>query len=617
MKTAAARTDELPLYANMGPTMLATQPRLPAGITELRPAADWPSIYAHLDARIRTWKNWRWSWWAHHAILAEYFLPRRYQWLITPNRMSKGSPINNAIIDSTATISSQICGSGMWTGLTSPSRPWFKLTVGIPWFEPDEAGLAWLEAVEQRAYTVLGRSNFYTIMAQAFQDVAVFGTAPILAYEDNETIVRFYLPCAGEYYLASGARFSVDSFGREFNLTVSQLVEMFGLENVPSSIQRLWEEGGASIEHEVTVCHVIEPNFEIKGRGRRGSIKPVAGRFPYREFYWVRGYQDSRDLSRRGFYERPFVALRWSTVSNDPYGRSPAMDALGDQRQLQTETRRKGELIEKLVRPPMGADVQLKNEPASIIPAAITYMDTSNGQKRFWPLFEVNPSAIPAITADIEKVSARIERCFFVDLFMAITRMEGVQPRNQLELTKRDLERLQQLGPFITMFETEVADPLITRTLAIMDRRGAIPPRPRSLIGIPLKFEYKSIMRMAQQSVESLSIKDTLVTAGQMAAAAQTCGAPSPVRLIDLDKTLRSLARLNAFPHDCLKPEAVVIAEDKAMAKLHQQQHDQAQMMQAGQIGVKAAKTLSETPVGGPSALTALMGGSPASVTNG
>ena len=121
------------------------------------------------------------------------------------------------------------------------------------------------------------------------------------------------------------------------------------------------------------------------------------------------------------------------------------------------ETRRKAEFIEKGVRPPMGANPELKNEPSSIVPGNITYTSTDGGKKGFWPLFEPNPQWLAGITADIDKINARINQCLFVDVFMAITRMEGVQPRNELELTKRDLERLQELGPFITKFENEFA----------------------------------------------------------------------------------------------------------------------------------------------------------------
>src|SRR5690606_26380088 len=137
--------------------------------------------------------------------------------------------------------------------------------------------------------------------------------------------------------------------------------------------------------------------------------------------------------------------------------------------------------------PPMGADAELKNEPASVMPAMITYMDTTNGKKGFFPLFELNPNWLPALTQDIEKVSERINRALFVDLFMAITRMQGVQPRNEMELTKRDLERLQEIGPFIDSCENEFAGPAIRRVLSIMERRNLLRPLPASLRRTPIK----------------------------------------------------------------------------------------------------------------------------------
>ena len=41
----------------------------------------------------------RYSWWVHWRELADYFLPRRYKWLITPNQMARGAPINQHILD--------------------------------------------------------------------------------------------------------------------------------------------------------------------------------------------------------------------------------------------------------------------------------------------------------------------------------------------------------------------------------------------------------------------------------------------------------------------------------------------------------------------------------------
>ncbi len=57
----------------------------------------------------------------------------------------------------------------------------------------------------------------------------------------------------------------------------------------------------------------------------------------FREVYWERGTSTTTTLRIKGYNEFPAVAPRWDIVANDAYGRSPAMDALGDIKQLQVE----------------------------------------------------------------------------------------------------------------------------------------------------------------------------------------------------------------------------------------------------------------------------------------
>jgi hypothetical protein len=597
-------------YERMGPSFLADQPvtREETPLRGRRKDGTWWSLlYAKLEGRRGTLYNWRYSWWMHWSVLAQFFLPRRWAWLVVSNRMWRGNPINDSIIDSTGLLAVRTCAAGMWTGLTSPSRPWFLLEIALPWVKADAAAKEWLEDTQKRVYTVLAQSNFYQTMAQAFQDLTVFGTGPVIEYEDYEDVVRFYLPTAGEYFLAAGARFSVDTLYRDFNLTISQIVEMFGIDKCPQDVRTLWESGGGQIDTEYVVCHAIEPNFAISANDGGEPIKIVPGIFPFREVYWLRGHKSEQPLSVKGFRERPFFAARWATVSNEPYGRSPCMDALGDNKQVQLETRRKAEYIEKGVRPPMGADPALKNEPSSIIPGQVTYTSTANGAKGFWPLFEVRPEWLAGMTKDIEEVNKRIQRCLFVDLFMAISQMEGVQPRNELELTKRDLERLQELGPFINLFENEFAAPAIQRTLAILQRRRLLAPMPPSMHGIPLKISYVSIMKLAQNAAESVAMKDVFSVGGALSSAAKAAGVPDPLRTLDLDKAFREYGDRATFPQNLWFADDEVQAHDEARQKAQQEAQAPSQAMAA----VTAAKTLSQTSVAPGSALSSMVGGTP------
>ena len=43
----------------------------------------------YVEGRLMGLRTNRYSWWVHWKELADYFLPRRYKWLITPNQMSR------------------------------------------------------------------------------------------------------------------------------------------------------------------------------------------------------------------------------------------------------------------------------------------------------------------------------------------------------------------------------------------------------------------------------------------------------------------------------------------------------------------------------------------------
>ena len=596
-------------YEDMSVSLLSMQPLMPK---PSKPDPDWPTIYNSVESTLLGLRSWRWSAWAYAEVLARFFLPRRYIWVVTANRKNKDQPVNDAIKDSTGLMAVRTAAGGMWSGLTSPSRPWFKFSNALPWLKLDADGEAWMKDTQDRVYTVLAQSNFYTIMAQAFKDMIVFGSAPIICYEDFDDVVSFTLPCFGEYFLSVGGSLKNNRLYREFTYTVEQIVDMFGIDKCDNEVANLWREGGGALLTEFVVCHAIEPNTPIRNLRSKDPDRAVRGvpeHFAYREIYWLRGKQGKQALSLRGFNIQPNFTLLWSQVSNDPYGHGPCEDCLGDTKQVQLETMRKAEYIGKGVRPPMGASPELKSEPASIIEGNITYFSTDGGKKGFFPLFEPNPQWLPAITADIAQVNARVEKCLYVDLFMAISKMEGVQPRNELELSKRDLERLQELGPVITLAE-KALEIAIQRVMNIMSRRKMLKPPPESMKGVPIKIGFTSIMRLAQRSAESVAVKDVLQIGGVLSSAAKAAGLPDPLRTINLDQALRHYGDLNDFPPSLFFSDGEVAQHDQ----IRHEEAQKAQIPGQAMAAVSAAKTMADTPVGGNTALSAVTGsGQPSS----
>lgn len=594
-------------YENMSTNLLASQP-VTKNKVDQKADKNWNIAFSKLESLLSSDRMWRYSWWAYYNVLGRYLLPFRDKFLVVANRMSRGSPINDAIIDSTGLMSARTCASGFFTGVMNPAKTWFELGVGSPGTEVDDETKAWLDDTQEKAVIVLAQSNFYQTMHQACHDLVVFGTAPVLMYEDAQDVIRLYLPCAGEYFLRSGARLDINAFTREFTLTIAQIVDQFGIENCPQSIVGLWNQGGGALNTEYIIVHTICPNIAMTNK-QGESFFVVPNEFSYKEVYWLRGVKTSKPLSKRGFKTKPFMVARWAIVSNDPYGRSPGMDSLGDNKELQMATLRKNEFIEKCVRPPMGANEDLKNQPASGQPGSVTYCNTDNGKKGFWPLFEVNPAALNHLLASIEGVKKRIQEVFFVPVFMAITQMAGVQPRNELELNKRDQERLQSLGPVIELFQSEFAGPAIERLIEIMQKKGLLLPRPKSMDKLSLKISYMSLMKIAEKGSQSVAVKDFLSTMGALSSAAKAGGLPDPLRIVDVDATSRFYAEIVNFPQECLFSSDEVHEHDGAREKAMAQQKAQAQAPQLAMAGVNAAKTLSETRIpGAGSALGAMIG---------
>jgi len=313
-------------------------------------------------------------------------------------------------------------------------------------------------------------------------------------------------------------------------------------------------------------------------------------------------------LRLKGFHEKPFVAARWDVVGNDAYGNGPGMDAIGDVKQLQVEQKRKAQLIDKLVNPPMVADPSLKNEPASVIPGGVTYAAYGpEGKPRFSPVYEVNPAALPGITEDLNEVKDRVKAAFYYDLFLMISQLDTV--RTATEVDARREEKLIQLGPVLERFENEVLDVAINRVFQILIRANdpqfpILPPMPKELKGRHIQPEYISMLAQAQRSAMTAGMERLAAFAGNVSAVN-----PGVLDNIDFDEMIDEYADLLGVPAKIIVPYAKVL---QLRAQRSKQQQAQA-AMQTSLAMAQGAQTLSQTDTGGGiNALQQMLGNAPA-----
>lgn len=564
------------------------------------------ALRRQVDGRIIGLRINRYGWWVHWRELADYILPRRYKWLVTPNQMSRGSPINQFILDSTGTLAARDCASGIMTGCTDPTKMWFRLKIrNIDSTKTTEESL-WLYQVEQLLARIFQESNFYTSMATLYFDLVVFGTGVMIIYEDYENVICCYNPCAGEYYLDSSNKLINDTLYREFTFTVSQTVQEFGLENTSPAIQALFRTGGANLTRELVIAHAIEPNDDNRKFG-------IPDHFKWREVFWEWSGTASPQggasyspgfLRKRGYMECPFIAPRWDIVSNDPYGRGPAMDGLGDIKQLQQEVKRKAQAIDKLVNPPLIVDIQLKNQPSSLLPGGMNYVSgmTTAGRPGMAPVYLVNPP-VKEIMEDLNEVRERINKIFFIPLFQTISRFETRSNVTATEIDARRAEAMVMLGPVLERINFEGLRLIIERVFAMATRARIVPPPPASIQGQPIEIQFVSMLETAQSAAAAAGIERVFALIGQTAGVE-----PQTVDTVDFDYGIEKISRL-------LNNDPRLIRSDRALQAIRQQRQQAQQQQQVANSAdtaqklAQGAQTLSQTPIGGTrNALQAMMG---------
>lgn len=459
---------------------------------------------AYHRRRLEELKKIRQPWESVWSPLAEYIEPTR----LRMTNKDEGATSRASILDSTGTKALRTLASGMHSGITSPARPWFRLTT----FDPDLKDFApvkeWLSTVEQRMREVFQGSNLYTAFHTGYGDLGQFGQSVGILVEDDSSMIRMQQMLHGRFWIARDHVGRLTTLYRQFRWSVQRIVGRFGYKNVSPKIQQAYDQGKYDDIYEI--CHAIEPRLN------RDPSRIDKRNKPFLSNYWEDQCSEEKLLEESGFDENPLIGPGWEIAGEDHYALSPGMIALGDIKGLQLETKRKWEAIDKKVRPPMTGPTSMRNNPRSLLPGAVTFVDDPTG-KGFRPAMEVNLD-LAHLTADIRELRDHIRETFYADLFLMLSNMEGIQPRNTFEIAERKEEKLLALGPVLENIYNGQLEPTIDRTFEIMNRRGELPPAPPELQNKELKIEYISILAQAQKAVATGAIERGVAFVGQLSA---------------------------------------------------------------------------------------------------
>jgi len=530
--------------------------------------------------------------------------------LITDTGVSKGQKTGTKIYDGTAMNAASIYAEGVHGHLCSASIAWFKFEVPTKYNFGRISGMkAWngkrldeypdvreyCETMEEAMYPAYRRSNFYTFNPESIREGATIGTATGFLQENvaaGRTV--FTLPHFREVYIAENQFGEVDTWFREYNLTLSQMVEKFGIDKLIESDSNFINEFNTDPYKERPFINAIFPRERYNAGSMAGRDRPWAS-------IWVQ-VQPLKLMLEDGFYDPPAVTWRFRKNNDEWYGRSLAWDAYCSIMSANQMGRTNIEAGQKMVDPAMVGPTDMRGR-INRKPGAWNWVDAAMMQKELYPKPLVTGIQLPFGVEQQERLDAAIREHFHIDYFLMLNRAA----MEKVELTAYQVagmmgEQAAILGTKIGRLQTEWLDPEMDRMIAVEDRAGRLPDIPQIMLdlGQRIELDYLGPLAQAQKQIfEIQGLRTGLRIAADIVAIDQTA-----IDVLDGDAAMRKGLRAAAFPATAIRsPENVA-----KIRAIRQQQMEQERAMQQA-IDVSKALPGAGKAIEKGSAADALMGG--------
>lgn len=534
------------------------------------------------DAAIRRWDELKGERSHHEAMwedIARLFRPQRGGFSRdTPADRDLEKPYSSAPIHAQSNFS-----AGLYGTLTNPANRWFGFRTPDPDANAWQPMRQWLDTVTDRVLASFTPqvSPFYSSASQLFGDLSSFGNAA--QYDELVTEERKILDIT---LSLAEVVFSIDPWGRinevvrKFQLSAANAMRMFRDGNLPPKIDDMYAKRDPS---KITFYHHVLPNEEFR-----------AGRLGAKGKRWLSRYacEIERTLVReKGYDEMPFYAARWEVDSGQTYGVGPGFVALASARALSRMDDAALRMAQKAADPtllaPSKEDWALNG---TVRPGKVVYngLDLQGRQM-------LQPMAVGGgFQLTLQERQQKIEeiRDAFHYTLLQLAGRTGMTATEVMAITE---ERQRLWAPHQGRVQEEYLAPKISRRFSLLWRAGQLPPPPKGMEGIPLDIQYLSAAAAAQRSVEGNAALRVLQDVAPLIQIM-----PRISDRLDPDGLLETLGDARGAPARMFRSreDADQIAEARA------QQAQQAQMLQAAQMGAGALKDVA-------AAGAAMQGGAP------
>lgn len=477
------------------------------------------------------------------------------------------------LLDITGVVACRTLAARVVTEMTSPGDRWFDFRMKDPILDSQEHIRAFLYGVSEKAYALL-QDDWRLPHTEVTTDWIGYGTACLYAQEVEEDGVKslvFKSIPISELFIAENFKGQPDTVYRYFSLPLRQVAQEFGTKKFTKDMMQVLDEDPDALYE---VIHAVYPSDTyLPGAKQRRGMK-------FKSCYVLRNEEIL--LSEGGFKDMPFIVFRFWKRTGEPYGGSPAWDALSDIRMINVMSETALRSFQLDAQPPLLAASDGVIMPLKTMPNGVNIGGMSpEGKRLIEPL--LSGSKTQMAFEVLEQRRQAIRNAFFVDPL--INRENSI--RTAAEVQKRAAEELNGIGPFVSRYEQEYLEPLLNRVMLFILNNMYTPDEiPEEIRGKFTEVEYTAPLAKTHRARQL----DSTVTFLQLL---QTIAQADPTILGVLKKE-----NLVAMMTDLLGVPYYILKSQEELAAEKQQAQQQQMMQQLMEAGPAMADTLKGTTEG-------------------
>lgn len=457
----------------------------------------------------------------------------------------------NRILDDTAPDSARTLASNIVSGTTPANSLWFGLDSSTTAEQANDENSRFLSDAAHTIFVNIHQSNFDAVAYECMIDLMPSGWFVMYIDEKKEGGFNFeQWPIAQCCISASKTGGLVDTVFRQVALTVEQVVNEYGIDNVSKRVRDCYEN--EKYDEEVQVLHAIYPR-SVHAVGARMSKN-----LPFASMHIEVSTQHL--MKESGYHEFPCVVPRWMLVPGTSYATGPVSQALGSIRTVNDVKAMELMAMDMSISGMWIAedDGVLNPRSVKVGPRKIIIANSVDSMKSLTSGADFNV----AFTSE-ERLQASIRKTMMAD---QLPPADG-PAKTAYEYSVRVQMIRQLLGPIYGRLQAEYLTPLITRCFGIAYRAGALGQAPESLRDYNVKYE-NSLARA--QKMEEVNAVDQYVAG----AAAVVEIHPEVMDTINFDAVQKVRGKALGVPN------SVIPSDDEIQAKRDQRKQDQEQAQQ-------------------------------------